>query len=1112
MRFSKGVTLVLCLLVVTVFVAATFAQETTAGLQGTVKDPQGAVVSKAVVEVTSPALIGNKKLETDSSGYYRFANLPPGTYTITVTAPGFRTLKQTGLDLEVGKLPTINLALQVGGTEQTVEVSSEAPIVDVTQSKVAVNVTSEIIDKVPKGRSFQSLITFAPGARQEPLQAGYQIDGASDSENTYLVEGMDTTEMRGGGSGTDVPIEFIQEVQIKSSGFEAEYGGALGGVVNVVQKRGGNAWHGSGFTYYRGDLFNATGVRNYYNSGGGLRLDPTVLNHRNDPQPAQVYSPKKDHQRIVEPGFELGGFVVKDKLWWFGSYVPSFDRLRRTVNFDADTFVGSRSFNQSIDTHNAMTRVDYALGSKVRLFGAFQTAYQRGTGNTFALTGIPNADSAIPDQYNTNSTSDPNSFRPDVGWVMPNNNWSTGADITITPSLILTARYGSFYTNRQDRNFPQSTRYQFGIANFDTDPATGTQSGIPSFEDGTTQVPSDFWNIGGFANVPEVRQYKFDKRTRNGFSTDLSFFKKGFLGTHNFKGGYALNRLANDVDYRTPNGWLQLYWGYDYEADWGVVTTASNGCDGNGGYPYSLNADHSGWAKPTCSGQYGFYRIIDFATLGNVSSYNHSLYVQDAWTLGRGLTINAGVRFDREELPSFATTSDVVSTPIKFGFGDKVAPRIGAAWDVMNNGKMKVYGSWGMFYDIMKYNLPRGSFGGDYWHDCNYTLDNPDYTQIHPTYGSNGHIECPFNGADAGLTGQKIEEDDWRIPSNSATDNRIDPNLKPMRQHELVIGSDYAINPMLGLEVRYSGKRLDRTIEDVGYLDPNIGEAYYIANPGFGVAANPLKDSGFCPTCPGVPKAVRNYDGLEVRLTKRASANWYGTVSYTYSRLWGNYGGLTSTDETGRHDPNSDRYFDLPHMMYTANGDQSFGFLPTDRPHTVKMFGYYDLKWLGMSSLIGIGQVIYSGTPITTELNIFSSTPVQVEGRGNFAQLSIDGDGNWVKNGVTDTYRTPMYTQTDLSFVHEFKLSRTNEKLRAGIEYNVLNLLNQRNATRYAGTAQRSSQLNEGVGGLTWDTFFNGFNYVDLANQNGLTLDSRYGRPNLWQSPREMRFKFKISF
>src|SRR2546427_3538989 len=158
-----------------------------------------------------------------------FAALPPGEYTMTVTAPGFRTYKQTGIDLTVGRLPNIDVQLQVGVVTETVQVSSEALIVDVTQSKVAVTVEQTGLQNVPRGRSFQSLIPFAPGARPEPLQGGassprngYQIDGAADSENVYLIDGVNTTQIQNGGVGKNFQIEFIEEIQIKSSSFEAE--------------------------------------------------------------------------------------------------------------------------------------------------------------------------------------------------------------------------------------------------------------------------------------------------------------------------------------------------------------------------------------------------------------------------------------------------------------------------------------------------------------------------------------------------------------------------------------------------------------------------------------------------------------------------------------------------------------------------------------------------------------------------------------------------------------------------------------------------------------------------------------------------------------------------
>ena len=145
------------------------AQETTAGFQGVVKDPSGALIPGASLEIYGPALIGTRKVQSDVAGNYRFAALPPGEYTLTVNAPGFRAYKQTGIVLAVGRMPNIDVQLTVGAVSETVVVSGQAPAVDTTQSKVAVTVSSFIMDLIPKGRSFQSLIPFAAGARQEPL-------------------------------------------------------------------------------------------------------------------------------------------------------------------------------------------------------------------------------------------------------------------------------------------------------------------------------------------------------------------------------------------------------------------------------------------------------------------------------------------------------------------------------------------------------------------------------------------------------------------------------------------------------------------------------------------------------------------------------------------------------------------------------------------------------------------------------------------------------------------------------------------------------------------------------------------------------------------------------
>jgi len=190
-------------------------------------------------------------------------------------------------------------------------------------------------------------------------------------------------------------MEFIQEVQIKSSGFEAEYGGGSG-VINVIQKTGSNAWHGSMVTYYRSDGLNANDQCLWFTTCG-LRTNPTIGSSSS----LRVDSPldrditKSDHYRSVDPGFEIGGPLLKDRLWLFTSYIPSFTRVTRTVNFtgsDANgTPFGTRSFPETQDVHNALTRLDWSAASKIRLHASWQYGYTRING-----TNLPDPDPSTP--------------------------------------------------------------------------------------------------------------------------------------------------------------------------------------------------------------------------------------------------------------------------------------------------------------------------------------------------------------------------------------------------------------------------------------------------------------------------------------------------------------------------------------------------------------------------------------------------------------------------------------------------------------------------------------------------------------------------------------------
>jgi len=312
-----------------------------------------------------------------------------------------------------------------------------------------------------------------------------------------------------------------------------------------------------------------------------------------------------------------------------------------------------------------------------------------------------------------------------------------------------------------------------------------------------------------------------------------------------------------------------------------------------------------------------------------------------------------------------------------------------------------------------------------------------------------------------------------------------------------------------------------------------------------------LNTKFFCAECPGAVKAVRKYDGVEVRLVRR-STNWYGALTYAYSRLAGNYAGLTNTDPTdgggGRHDPNNNRAFDIPTMTYLPNGKTDFGRLSTDRPNTAKFYGYYRLPWLGHATWFGISQSLFEGTPISTCLPVAgtSSACQWAEGRGNRALLHRDPvngvdntgtivptGGNIVLDGVQHDWRTPSYFQTDFSVRQEIKISQTHENFRVVLEANIYNLFNNHSAvsyyefaiptglispTRLTSTGQPNPRFN-GDPLVDWGKLLNGYNFTDALNginafhpvfnpttnkwvavQPPRTLASRYGLPQVFQT------------
>ena len=331
-------------------------------------------------------------------------------------------------------------------------------------------------------------------------------------------------------------------------------------------------------------------------------------------------------------------------------------------------------------------------------------------------------------------------------------------------------------------------------------------------------------------------------------------------------------------------------------------------------------------------------------------------------------------------------------------------------------------------------------------------------------------------GPPPGCPGEFLFAADRRHPANDPADRAIDPDLKPLESNEITLGAEYLIGRDIKVGIRYVHKEIERTIEDVGVVVPGVGEVLFISNPGEGIATDILG-----PGFPSQPKARRDYDALTVTFHKSYADNWGLNASYTYSRLYGNYSGLASSDEDGRLSPNVNRFFDSLNGSFDAAGNPVYGRLASDRPHQLKVQLMYTAPW---GTTIGVRQRVASGTPVSTEYTVSPGLPFFPYGRG-------------------DLGRTPTITRTELLLAHDFELGG-----RFGLQLNVTvnNLFDEDTAidVYYRGALQDLPLSEEG--------FFAGFDPEEVIEANGIRRDPRYGLAEQFQGPRSMRFGVKLSF
>jgi hypothetical protein len=898
------------------------AQEQTASIQGVVADGSGAALPGVTVEATSSRGGRSFTTQSDNTGHYRFPSLPPGVYNLTATLSGMQSATAKNVDAKLGSAPKVDLTLRMAAVTESVTVTADAPLVDVTSSAAQTSVRAEAIERLPRGRDFSTVVVQAPSANQNSKSGGISIDGATGAENRYIMDGVDTTNPQTGVQGKTLVTEFVEEVQVKSAGYQAEFGGSTGGVINVVTKTGTNDFRGSVGTFYQTSEW--TGADAIVDqSTRTFQRNPTLLLNTTNTGFEQNNA-STDDVTTLEPSFTLGGPLVRDNVWFYAGYQPWMQKVHRDTNFSTGV---TGHFDQDFKRNNWLGTLSGTLGSKFLYKGSFNNSGYKTTNLLPAATG--------------RGSSNPVLYAPDD--VLENWTGSGYADFIATPQWFLSAKGGRFY-----RNYHQSGISNDVFVTFVTGPTTTI---FPTF-------PVDQIRATGFTNVPTNTASQKDAYTRDNLNLDASWFGN-MGGTHRVKGGIQFDNIKNEV--------LRGQQNYRVDASWNQVCAQ---CVGRGTYGSAgvYLFQTTGNVEENITGlflQDSWTTMNDRLTL-NIGVRSESEKVPSYADAGVPTTGDYAINFDFQDkvAPRLGFSYDVFGNGRTKAFGS-----FGTYYDITKlemprgsfGGDKWIY--WGFDLD---------SFDWTKWFNCQNVTNNQAVKPTCPgmVYRSSVDLRHPSNSADLPLVDPNLKPMENRefslgfqqdLGATSAVGFRW-VNKKLIRAIEdvgvHVVGAD-------GSEA-----------EEFFIANPGFGVAQKIL-AAFGCTT--------CPAMPKAKRDYQGYEFEYTKRYSNNwllhASYLYSTLKGNYSGL-ANSDEITATPGFARTSPNVNRIFDSLFMLFDAKGNEVSGPLGGDRPHQLKAQAAYTFPF---GTTVGLNQYYYSGTPTTTELR-FQGAPIFPFGRNDLGR------------------------------------------------------------------------------------------------------------------------------
>ncbi|MGH9727705.1 MAG: TonB-dependent receptor [Candidatus Acidiferrales bacterium] len=857
---------VLCLLALSIGTCcgSAFAQATASGsLTGTITDQSQAVVVGAQITLTSKDTGAVRTAQSNSAGLYRFDLLPAGNYELKITMAGFKAVTVASTELIVNQTSTLNFTLEPGSVSQTVTVTEEAPIVDVTKTNVGMEVTQQTIQNMPlNGRDFGNLAYLAPGARPvnsyDPTKnrvAVISTNGSNGRNINVTVNGIDDKDNTVGGPVMQLPLSAVQEFDISTQRFSAANGRSEGAAINVITKAGSNRFHGGGYFYDTQTALNANDFFTKQTPGSS--------------------TPQFQRQEF---GGNIGGPILKNKDFFFFA-------LERQREHTADPITASAlqslTLAEPIGAQPAATiptpyfdwrytgRLDHHFNSSESMF--FTYSAQNNSG--------------LNDQSGNNNDLTAGNFTTNH-LILSNLTLSS----VLTPSIVNDVTAGYQYWNN----------------------VIGTNKFSPftvTFSDGST--------FGTNGNVP---QQSIQKKWQ--FKDDLSITH----GVHTFRTGvdFVWEPVLGGLFEFTPVPTLTF-----------IDSPSTIVSNSNGLYPNGFATAGAVSAMTGASGDPDFF----------LASKMFGVYFQDDWKVRSGLTLNLGVRWDKDiglyassQIPNNRTYQELkaIGSPLasKIPQDDNrgISPRIGFAWDIRGDGKQVLNGGYGLYFGQTFINIPL------------FMMQQANPTIFATTYAisANGPgTSC--NPAVCDVPGTTIPLSSWRfgvdplptspppptqLPKN-ATGRLMDPNYRNPYSEQWNIGYTYKINSISNFEVDY--------VHELGLHEANTFNINPI-NPATGarVLTQAFINAGvpvLGATDDAASQGRSRYDGLNFVYTRRMSQHFTMNASYVLSKAVG-WDGSAASFGNRPVDP-----------FNPWNPKVDFGPVPNDERHHIALSGVVNLPW-----------------------------------------------------------------------------------------------------------------------------------------------------------------------